>query len=95
MTDSRVEMAEERFRTLLLKWLADLPADGWEGTSHDLGDELSAFGEQHRLAAYVPLCPGRKVAGMTSLLSENGFTLTHCRTKNARTLRFTPSSGGA
>lgn len=88
MIDNRLEMAEERFRTLLLKWLAKLPSDGWEGTSHDLGDELHAFGDRHRLYAYVPLCPGRKVAGLSGFLSDNGFTLTHHRTKNQRTLRF-------
>lgn len=89
MIDNRFEMAEERFRTLLLKWLDNLPPDGWEGTSHQLGDELAAFGDQHRLFAYVPLCPGQKVAGMAMFFSDNGFALTHRRTKRQRTLRVT------
>ena len=88
MIDDRCEMSEGRFRELLLKWLAKLPADGWEGTSHDLGDELDTFAERHRLVAFVPLCPGRKVAGMGPFLSAHGFTLTLHRTKRTRTLRF-------
>ena len=89
MIDDRQELAEGRFRELLAKWLANLPAGGWEGTSHELGDELKSFGERHRLFAFVPVCPGRKVAGMMPFLSANGFTLTHHRTKHTRTLRFT------
>ncbi len=89
MIDDRREMSEGRFRELLVKWLAKLPADGWEGTSHELGYELDSFAERHRLFAFVPICPGRKVAGMVPLLSANGFTLTHHRTKHTRTLRFT------
>ncbi len=85
----RDEMAESRFRTLLVKWLAKLPPDGWEGTSHELGEELDSFAERHRLVVFVPLCPGRNVAGMVQFLSANGFTLTHRRTKHARTLRVT------
>jgi len=85
----RDEMAESRFRTLLLKWLEQLPTDGWEGTSHELGDDLAEFADRYRLYAFVPLCPGRKVAGMVPFLSANGFILTHHRTKHARTLRFT------
>lgn len=93
----RREMAEGRFRTLLLKWLTKLPPDGWEGTSHQLGDALYAFGERHRLYAYVPLCPGRKVAAMSEFLSANGFTLTHRRTKHVRTAphRTAPSCSPA
>ena len=87
--DDRREMVEGRFRTLLVKWLAKLPADGWEGTSHELGYELDSFGERHRLFAFVPICPGRKVAGMVPFLSANWFALTHHRTKRTRTLRFT------
>lgn len=85
----RYKQLEGRFRTLLLKWLASLPPEGWAGTSHELGDELYIFGERHRLVAYVPLCPGRKVADLAEFLSENGFALTHRRTKHARTLRVT------
>jgi len=88
MSDSRLEMAEGRFRTLLLKWLVELPPDGWEGTSHELGDELAALADRHRLVAYVPLCPGRKVADLTRFLSENGFVHTHRHTKHARAVRF-------
>jgi hypothetical protein len=88
MTNSRSEMAEQRFRTLVLKWLASLPPGGWEGTSHDLGNALHAFGERHRLSAYIPLCPVRKVVNLSGLLTVNGFTLTHHRSKHARTLRF-------
>ena len=84
----RDEMAEGRFRELLVKWLAKLPAGGWEGTSHELGEELDSFAERHRVVAFVPLCPGRKVTGMGSFFSANGFALTHRRTKHARTLRF-------
>ena len=89
MLDDRRETSETRFRTLLVRWLAKLPPGGWEGTSHDLGDELDTFAERHRLVAFVPLCPGRKVAGMLPFLSAHGFTLTHHRTKHTRTLRFT------
>ncbi len=66
-----------------------LRTDGWEGTSHELGSELDSFAERHRLFAFVPLCPGRQVAGLVPFLSANGFTLTHHRTKHTRTLRFT------
>jgi hypothetical protein len=93
--DTRLEAAEERFRTLLLRWLAKLPPDGWEGTSHELGEELDGFAERHRLFAFVPLCPGRKVAGMVTFFAAHGFALTHRRTKHARTLRFTRSPGDA
>ncbi len=89
MIDDRREMSEGRFRTLLLKWLANLPPDGWEGTSHELGDDLAEFADRHRLVTFVPLCPGRKVAGMGPFLSAHGFTFTHLRSKHARTLRFT------
>jgi hypothetical protein len=84
----RDEMAERQFQTLLLKWLGKLPPDGWEGTSHQLGDELDSFAERRRLCAFVPLCPGRKAAGMVPHLTANGFTITHRRSKHARTLRF-------
>jgi hypothetical protein len=93
--DTRLEAAEERFRTLLVKWLSKLPTGGWEGTSHELGDELDKFAERHRLCAFVPLCPGRQVARMTAFFTAHGFALTHRRTKSARTLRFTRSSGDA
>lgn len=89
MLVDRDEMSEGRFRELLLKWLAKLPPEGREGTSHEWGYELDSFAERQRLVAFVPLCPGRKVAGMVPFLSANGFTLTHRRTKRARTLRFT------
>jgi len=88
MTGRRREMAGGRFRTPLLNWLAELPPDGWEGTSHEPGDAMAACADRHRLVAFVPLCPGHKVADLTGFLSENGFTLTHRRTKHARTLRF-------
>lgn len=94
LTDRR-ETAEGRLQTLLVRWLASLPPDGWEGTSHELGDELDAFAERHRLVVFVPLCPGRKVAGMTQLLAAHGFTLTQRRTKHARTLRVTRTGGDA
>ena len=94
LTDRR-EMVEGRFRALLMKWLAALPPDGWEGTSHELGDELHDFGERHRLHAYVPLCPGRKVAALSWLLSANGYAFTCRRTKHARTLRFTRDGAAA
>ncbi len=87
LIDRRV-VAEHRFRTLLLTWLAELPPDGWEGTSHELGDALAAFADRRRLVAYVPTCPGPKVAELAGLLPVNGFTLSHRRTKHARTLRF-------
>lgn len=97
MFDDRREMSEGRFRELLVKWLAKLPADGWEGTSHELGYELDSFAERHRLFAFVPICPGRKVAGMVPFLSAHGFILSHHRTKRARTLRFArvPTGGDA
>ena len=97
MIDDRREMTEGRFRELLAKWLAKLPADGWEGTSHELGEELDSFAERHRLFAFVPLCPGRKVAGLVPFLSAHGFALAHRRTKQARTLRFArvPTGGDA
>ncbi len=89
MLADRRQLADARFRTLLLKWLAKLPPDGWEGTSHDLGEVLAAFADRHRLIAFVPTCPGRKVADLSGFLSANGFTLTHHRTNRTRTLRFT------
>lgn len=89
MTADRQSLMEGRFLALLVKWLAKLPPDGWEGTSHQLGDELAACGERHRLYAFVPTCPGRKVADLSGFLSANGFTLTHRRTKSDRTMRFT------
>ena len=97
MIDDRQELAEGRFRELLAKWLANLPAGGWEGTSHELGEELDSCAERHRLFAFVPLCPGRKMADMVPFLSAHGFTLTHRRTKQARTLRFArvPTGGDA
>ncbi len=88
MLADRRQLADARFRTLLLKWLAELPADGWEGTSHQLGDALNAFGERHRLYAFVPTCPGPKVAALTEFVADRGFTLTHRRTKRTRTLRL-------
>jgi hypothetical protein len=88
MTDDRIEQAEGRFRALVAKWLAELPADGWEGTSHQLGDDLAAFGKRHRLYAFVPTCPARKVAALADLRAA-GFALTHHRTKSERTVRFT------
>jgi hypothetical protein len=53
-----------------------------------LGDELDSFAERRRLCAFVPLCPGQKVAGMVPFFNANGFTLTHRGSKHARTLRF-------
>ncbi len=91
MTDNRLAMLESRFQTLLLKWLAKLPPDGWEGTSQRLGDVLAAFDKRHGMYAYVPISAGKKVAGMTAFISANGFTLTHRRNKQARTMRFARS----
>ena len=70
-------------------WLASLPPSGREGTSHELGEALAEFAERRKLVAFVPTCPGRKVAELAGFLSENGFTRTHLRTKRTRTLRFT------
>lgn len=86
-TDRR-QLADTRFRTLVLKWLASLPPSGWEGTSHELGEVLATFAEQHRLIVFVPTCPGPKLADLSAFLTENGFTVTHHRTRHARTLRF-------
>jgi len=86
LTDRR-RLVEGRFRTLLLKWLGDLPSEGWEGTSHELGDVLVVFDKRHGIYAYVPISAGKKVAVMTAFITANGFTLTHHRTKHARTLR--------
>lgn len=94
MIDDRREMAEGRFRELLAKWLAKLPAGGWEGTSHELGDELDSFAERHRLCAFVPICPGRKVLALIPFLSAHGFAVTPRRTKHARTLRFCRTATG-
>ncbi len=69
--------------------LLQLFASKGEGTSHELGEELDSFIEWHRLFAFVPICPGRKVAGMRPFLSVHGFTLTFRHTKHARTRRFT------
>lgn len=88
MHTDRRQRADTRFRTLVLKWLASLPPTGWEGTSHELGEVLAAFAEQHRLVVYVPTCPGSNVADLSALISENGFTFTHHRTKHTRTLQF-------
>jgi hypothetical protein len=54
LTDRR-ELAEGRFRILMLKRLAKLPLGGWEGTSHELGEELNSFAERRRVVAFVPL----------------------------------------
>jgi hypothetical protein len=90
MHDSRVGLLEGRFRTLRTTWLAELPAGGWEGTSHQLGDELAACGERHRLCAYVPACPVRQVAGLlTGVLANRRFALTTRRTKSERLNRIT------
>ncbi|MEO2088310.1 MAG: hypothetical protein ABGY75_02280 [Gemmataceae bacterium] len=88
MIDTRREVAEGRFRTLVLSWLNSLPPGGWEGMSHQLGEELGAFGDRHRLSAYVPACPARKVAGF---LADSGFALTFRRTKSERLIRLTPA----
>lgn len=94
MHTDRRQLADARFRTLVLKWLAELPLDGWEGTSHDLGEVLTAFTERHRLIAFVPTCPGWKVADLSAFLTDNGYTLTHRRTKQERTLRITRVGAG-
>lgn len=86
MLTDRLERADARFRVLLLKWLAALPAAGWAGTSHELGEQLSAFAERHRLIAFVPTCPGRAVAKLARFLADCGFTVSHHRTKAARTV---------
>jgi hypothetical protein len=91
MLQTRREVSKGRFRSLMLKWLASLPAAGWEETSHELGQALAAFAERRKLVADVPLCPGGKVAGLYGFLSENGFPLAHHRSEHARTLRFTRS----
>ena len=88
MTDDRRATTEGRFRALVLKWLAKLPPAGWEGTSHQLGDELAAFGERNRLYSFVPTCPTRKVAALGADLRAAGFALTTRRTKQERTVRF-------
>ncbi len=85
LTDRR-ERADARFRVVLLKWLGSLPAAGWEGTSHELGEELAAFAERHRLIAFVPTCPGRAVAKLAGFLADSGYALSHNRTSAARTL---------
>lgn len=87
LTDRR-EQAESRFRTLLSAWLASLPPSGWEGTSHGLGDALAAFAERRQLGAYVPHCPGPRVAALAGFVAGRGFALTHHRTKHARTFRL-------
>ena len=52
---------------------------------------MAECADRHRLVAYVPLCPGRKVADLCGFLSDNGFALTHRRTRHVRTLRFNRS----
>jgi hypothetical protein len=94
MHHDRREQSEGGFRTLLLKWLGSLPSEGWEGTSHEAGEELAAFDKRHGLYAYVPISAGKTVAGLTAFLTANGFTLTHHRTKQARTLRVTRIPAG-
>jgi hypothetical protein len=88
MLTVRRERADARFRVVLLRWLAKLPVAGWEGTSHELGQELAAFAERHRLIVFVPTCPGRAVAKLAGFLADNGFTISHNRTSTARTVRF-------
>ncbi len=87
MSDSRINAVNERFRTLLKRWLAALPANGWEGTSKELGDALYAFGRQHRLYAAVGVSMGTVLERWGEVLAAEGFTLTTRRTKKARLVR--------
>jgi Ser/Thr protein kinase RdoA (MazF antagonist) len=86
---NRRAILETRFQTLLLTWLAKLPPVGWEGTSHQVGEELEAFDRRHRQYALVPTCPGRNVAALSNFLATAGYIVTHRLTKHARTLSFT------
>lgn len=52
----RRELGEERFRTLLLKWLAKLSQSGWEGTSYKPKGEQTPSVVRRGLLSYVP-CP--------------------------------------
>lgn len=79
------------FRKVLVRWLAKLPADGWEGGVAELGEALWAITHRDPVPTYIPSGTGlgRTIAAEQGFIRAQGFVVTSHRTKHARTLRFT------
>ncbi len=79
------------FRKVLVRWLAKLPADGWEGGVGELGEALWAIARRDPVPTYIPFGSGmgRVIAAEQGFIRGQGFVVQSHRTKHARTLRFT------
>lgn len=79
------------FRKVLVRWLAELPADGWEGGVAELGEALWTITRRDRMPTHIPIGTGlgRVIAADQGFIRAKGFVVTSHRTKHARTLRFT------
>ncbi len=84
--------AEERFRRLLVAWLATLPRDGWTGGAAELFAALDAFEREGRFCAYVPTGSAltKALIREVSTVRAAGFALGTKRTKAARSIVFAP-----
>lgn len=77
------------FRAVLGRWLAKLPADGWEGGVQELGEALWKLTSRDPVPTYIPFGSGmgRVIAAEQGSIRGQGFTVTHNRTKHQRTSR--------
>ncbi len=85
------------FHKVLMRWLAKLPADGWEGGVEELGEALWKIARRDPVPTHVPFGSGmgRVIAAEQGFIRTQGFAVEFRRTKHARTLRFTRSGGDA
>lgn len=81
----REQAAEERFKDLVLSWLESLPAEGWVGTSKELGDDIAA---SRTVRQFVPRAAWGAVRDLLPAIRAAGWCVAERRTKEARLIVF-------
>ncbi|MSR55700.1 MAG: hypothetical protein EXS09_20825 [Gemmataceae bacterium] len=82
----RESFAETRFQALVLAWLETLPAEGWTGTSKELGVAIASAGATRQ---YVPRAGAVAIRAVAAAIQSAGWNMSQERTATARLNVFT------
>ena len=81
----REDAVEQRFQALVVAWLETLPAEGWAGTSKELGNAIAS---SRTVRAYVPMSGTLAIRDLFPAINAAGWDVAEKRTKAARLICF-------